>query len=126
MTLVPERLRGETAIFDIKVARTVIVEAGRRITQRHIRELEKAGVKSLDVPFEFLHGKTLAHDIVDTKTGEVLANANDEITEELLATLLDSGVKKVDTIFTNDLDHGSFVSSTLKIDTTTNELEAQV
>ena len=126
LTLVPERLRGETAIFDIKVARTVIVEAGRRITQRHIRELEKAGVKSLDVPFEFLHGKTLAHDIVDTKTGEVLANANDEITEELLATLLDSGVKKVDTIFTNDLDHGSFVSSTLKIDTTTNELEAQV
>ncbi len=126
LTLVPERLRGETAIFDIKVARTVIVEAGRRITQRHIRELEKAGVKSLDVPFEFLHGKTLAHDIVDTKTGEVLANANDEITEELFATLLDSGVKKVDTIFTNDLDHGSFVSSTLKIDTTTNELEAQV
>jgi len=126
LTLVPERLRGETAIFDIKVARTVIVEAGRRITQRHIRELEKAGVKTLDVPFEFLHGKTLAHDIVDTKTGEVLANANDEITEELLATLLDNSVKKLDTLFTNDLDHGPFVSSTLKIDTTTNELEAQV
>ncbi len=126
LTLVPERLRGETAIFDIKVARTVIVEAGRRITQRHIRELEKAGVKSLDVPFEFLHGKTLAHNIVDTKTGEVLANANDEITEELLANLLDNGVKKVDTLFTNDLDHGPFVSSTLRIDTTTNELEAQV
>jgi len=126
LTLVPERLRGETAIFDIKVARTVIVEAGRRITQRHIRELEKAGVNSLDVPFEFLHGKTLAHDIVDTKTGEVLANANDEITEELLANLLDNGIKKVDTLFTNDLDHGPFISSTLRIDTTTNELEAQV
>ncbi len=72
LTLVPERLRGETATFDIKVGKSVIVEAGRRVTARHIRELEKAEVKSLEVPFDFLYGKTIAHDVVDQDTGELL------------------------------------------------------
>ncbi|MET0046999.1 MAG: DNA-directed RNA polymerase subunit beta [Sedimenticola sp.] len=126
LTLVPERLRGETATFDIKAGKKVVVEAGRRITQRHIREFEKAGMKTLEVPFEFMHGKMLAHNVVDTETGELLANANDEITEELLETLLDKGVKKLDTLFTNDLDHGPYISHTLKIDPTASQLEAQV
>ena len=126
LELVPERLRGETTTFDIKAGKTVIVEAGRRVTQRHIRELEKAGIKSLEVPFEFMHGKMLAHNIVDTETGELLANANDEITQELLEVLVDKGIKKIETLFTNDLDHGPYISSTLNIDPTTTQLEAQV
>ncbi|MCG8427342.1 MAG: DNA-directed RNA polymerase subunit beta, partial [Chromatiales bacterium] len=126
LDLVPERLRGETASFDIKAGKTVVVETGRRVTQRHIRELEKEGVKSLEVPFEFMHGKVLAHNIVDTETGELLANANDEITEELLEVLIDKGIKKLETLFTNDLDHGPYISSTLNIDSTTSQLEAQV
>ena len=40
MELVPQRLRGETASFEIKVGDKVIVEEGRRITARHVRELE--------------------------------------------------------------------------------------
>ena len=124
--LVPERLRGEMMSFDIIAKGEVVVEAGRRITQRHIKALEKANVKSLDVPVEFLYGKVLAHNIVDTDTGELLANANDEITEELLEALVDKKVKKIETLFTNDLDRGAFISSTLRIDSTTSKLEAQV
>ena len=126
LDLMPERLRGETAIFDIKLKKEVIVEAGRRITARHIKQLEQAGVKKLDVPREYLIGKVLAHNLVDTETGELLANANEEITEELLETILDKGVKQFHTLFTNDLDHGPYVSTTLNIDPTANELEAQV
>ncbi len=126
LNLVPERLRGETATFDIKVGKEVIVESGRRVTQRHIKQLEKAGIKQLDVPLEFLHGKVLAHNIVDKETGELLAAANDEITEELLQTLIDHGVKKIETLFTNDLDQGPYISTTLRIDPSTTELEAQV
>jgi len=126
LVLVPERLRGETATFDIKVGKNVIVEAGRRVTARHIRELEKAEVKSLDVPFEFLYGKTIAHDVVDEDTGEVLVSANDELNEELLESLIEAGVKKIETLFTNDLDQGPYLSTTLRIDTTANALEAQV
>ncbi|MCM8855412.1 MAG: DNA-directed RNA polymerase subunit beta [Candidatus Thiodiazotropha sp.] len=124
--LVPERLRGETVSFDIKVADQVIVEAGRRITARHIRDLEKAGVKKLDVPRDFVYGKVLAHNVVDKETGELIAEANAEITEELFDVLVENSVKKLKTLFTNDLDHGSFVSETLRIDPTTNQLEAQV
>ncbi len=126
LTLVPERLRGETATFDIKAGKEVIVEAGRRITQRHIRQLEKAGIKQLEVPLEFLYGKVLAHNIVDKETGELIAAANDEITEELLQTLIDNGVKKIETLFTNDLDQGPYISTTLRIDPSTTQLEAQV
>jgi DNA-directed RNA polymerase subunit beta len=124
--LVPERLRGETVSFDIKSGDQVIVEAGRRITARHIRELEKAGVKKLDVPRDFILGKVLAHNLVDKETGELIADANVEISDELLDLMIEKGVKKLNTLFTNDLDHGPFLSETLRIDPTSNELEAQV
>ncbi|MCB1868329.1 MAG: DNA-directed RNA polymerase subunit beta, partial [Gammaproteobacteria bacterium] len=87
---------------------------------------EEAGVKQLDVPFDFLHGKVLSSNIIDKETGELLANANDEITEELLQRLLDGGIKKITTLFTNDLDHGAYISSTLRIDPSASQLEAQV
>ncbi|MGB5454134.1 MAG: DNA-directed RNA polymerase subunit beta [Sedimenticolaceae bacterium] len=126
LALVPSRLRGDTAGFDIKAGKEVIVEAGKRITARHIKLLEEAGVDKLEVPTEFLVGRTLAHDVIDTETGELLAKANDEITEELSGQLVEKGVKKIQTLFTNDLDHGPFISDTLRIDPTTNALEAMV
>jgi DNA-directed RNA polymerase subunit beta len=126
LKLIPERLRGETALFDIKAGRKTIVEKDRRITLRHVRELEKANVKQLDVPAEYLAGKILAHDIIDTESGELLATANDEITVELVEKLIESGVKKIETLYVNDLDRGAFISNTLRIDATTSKLEALV
>ena len=126
LDLVPERLRGETAIFDIKAGKKVIVETGRRVTARHIKELDKQGVNKLVVPNELLIGKVISHNVVDQETGEIIANANDEITEELVDALLASGVKEIHTLFTNDLDHGPFISDTLRIDPTTSQLEAQI
>ena len=126
LDLVPERLRGETTTFDIKAKTKVIVAEGRRVTARHIRELDKAGVKSLVVPEDYLFGKILSHNIIDKETGELIANANDEITEELLTTLREAGIKDVKTLYVNDLDRGPYISSTLRIDPTTTELEAMV
>jgi len=126
LALVPSRLRGDTAGFDIKAGKKVIVEAGKRITARHIKQLEEAGVSKLEVSTDFLVGRTLAHDVVDTETGELIAKANDEITEEIVEALVDKGVKSVETLFTNDLDHGPFISDTLRIDPTSNALEAMV
>ncbi|MEW6646385.1 MAG: DNA-directed RNA polymerase subunit beta [Pseudomonadota bacterium] len=124
--LVPERLRGETVDFDITIKGKVLVEAGRRITARHTREMAKAEVKTLDVPVEFAVGKALAHDVIDTLTGEVVAQANDELTVDLLEKMRQAGVTSFRTIFTNDLDHGPFISSTLRIDPTRTPLEALV
>ena len=126
LDLVPERLRGETATFDIKAKNRIIVEEGRRITAKHIRELADAGVKSLEVPEDYLIGKILAHNVVDTETGELIANANDEISLELFNKLRALEVREIKTLYVNDLDRGPYISSTLRIDPTTTDLEAMV
>ncbi|MCF7983763.1 MAG: DNA-directed RNA polymerase subunit beta [Thiohalocapsa sp.] len=126
LDLVPERLRGETVNFEVKIGDELLVESGRRVTARHIRELQKAGVERLTVPDEFLVGRTLARTLVDTETGELIAEANSDITDELLATFREKGITQIETLFVNDLDHGPFLSETLRIDQTRSELEAQV
>ncbi|WP_083000450.1 DNA-directed RNA polymerase subunit beta [Halomonas sp. GT] len=125
--LVPSRLRGETATFDIKDGEgNVIVEEGRRITQKHIRQLEKAGLERLEIPMEYLFGKTLAKDQIDTKTGELICPCNTEITPEVLERMAQGGITHIETLYTNDLDCGSFISDTLKLDATGSALEALV
>jgi DNA-directed RNA polymerase subunit beta len=126
MGLVAERLRGDTATFDIRIGRKVIVEEGRRITAKHVREISQSKVDTLVVPAEYLDGKILAHDIVDTKTGELLAAANTELTTELVNELVAAGVEHVRTLYVNDLDRGAFISNTLNIDPSTTRLEALV
>jgi DNA-directed RNA polymerase subunit beta len=127
LELIPERLRGETAFFDIR-SRTgkVLVPTGKRITTRHVKMIEDAGVKALEVPDEYLLGKIVANTIVDKESGEILVDANGELTEELLETLRDSGLKSLNVLYVNDLDHGPYISNTLKIDPSKNELEALV
>ena len=126
MILVPERLRGEMATFEIKIKSKVLVEEGRRVTARHIRELEKAGVTALNVPEDYLYEKKMAHDIINKETGEIVAAANQEITPELVELLREAEIKDFETIFTNDLDHGAYISTTLDIDPSTTQLEAQI
>ncbi len=127
MTLVPARLRGETATFDIKDSDgNVIVESGRRITPRHIRQLEKDNMTQLDVPAEYLAGKVMAKDIIDPTTGELICEGNSEITEDLLEKLNAAGITEFETLYTNELDCGPFISDTLRSDTTRNQLEALV
>jgi DNA-directed RNA polymerase subunit beta len=126
MALIPERLRGDVAAFDIKAGKKVIVEEGRRVTARHIRELEEAKVTELEIPSDYIHGRALAKNVVDKKTGEVLVECNAEITEEVMAVLSEAGVNVIETLYTNELDCGPFISHTLRQDSTRNELEALV
>ena len=126
MALIPERLRGDVASFDIKVGKKVIVEQGRRITARHIRELEKGEVSELEIPVEYLYGRALAKNFVDEKTGEVLVECNTELSADTVKIMLDAGATKIETLYTNDLDCGPFLSDTLRQDATRNELEALV
>ncbi|WP_111643380.1 DNA-directed RNA polymerase subunit beta [Marinimicrobium alkaliphilum] len=125
--VVPSRLRGDVATFDIKDKKgKVLVEEGRRITARHIRQLEKAGVDQMEVPADYLLGRALAKDVVDTNTGEVLLEANTEITTDVLAKLHNAGAAEIETLYTNELDCGPFISETLRVDPTRTQLEALV
>jgi len=125
--LVPERLRGEVASFDIKSGDDkTIVQKDKRITAKHIRELQEAKINQLQVPEEFLLGRILAQSVIDKETGEILAPVNEEITEEILAKLKVAGITNINTLYINDLNYGPYISQTLKIDETLDETTAQV
>lgn len=125
--LVVDRLRGETAKFDIvDNDGNVLVSAGKQINGKVIREIQKAGLTRLTIDAEILLGKTLANDIIVPDTGEVLAAANSEITEELLAELDIQGVKEIKTLFINDTDAGNYLSATLRTDETRNKQAARI
>ncbi|MEC9086880.1 MAG: DNA-directed RNA polymerase subunit beta [Pseudomonadota bacterium] len=127
LKLVPARLRGEVLTFPVKDKKgKIIVEEGRRITSRHIRQMETAKLTELVVSSDFIVGASLAQDIVDAKTGELLYACNSEITEELIEQFLKSEIPEFQTIYTNDLDCGPFISDTLRNDTTTSKQEAMV
>jgi len=126
LALVAERLRGETASFEIKAKGKIIIEAGRRITARHIRAIEKAGLTSLQVPEDYLLEKIMAHDVIDTETGEIIVYANDEITVEQIEAMRSAGIDEIRTLYVNDIDRGAYLSNSMRLDSSTSELEAQV
>jgi len=127
VALDPSRMRGQTLTFDLLDKKgNVLVEGGRRITARHIREMEKSKLKELEVPAEYLIGRAIYKDYIDTSTGEILLQANEEITEEVLEKLADSELSTFETLYSNDLDHGPYISDTLRIDPSTTLAEAQV
>jgi DNA-directed RNA polymerase subunit beta len=127
MDLVADRLRGEQARFDITdKSGNVIVGRDKRINAKHIRDIEKAGLKRMSVPDDYILGRVLAHAIVDAETGEIICKANDEITEETLSKLREAKVREFKTLYTNDLDQGPYLSSTLRVDETPDQISARV
>ncbi len=126
LELVPARLRGEMAAFDIKLDGEVLVEKGRRVTARHVKKLEEANVSELEVPFDYLVGRVLSQDILDESTGELIALANDIVTADMLEKFVAYGIDTVPVLFTNDVDRGAYISDTLRADTTKSQLEAQI
>ena len=126
-SLIPERLRGETLDFDLlDKDGSILVEAGRRVTARHTKEIEKKGVSEISVPRSFLLGKIISQDIINETTGEILFQSNAEITEELLEAISEAEINDISTIYANELDQGAYISDTLTIDTTGSTLDAQV
>ena len=127
LELIPSRLRGEIAVTDIKDSKgKIIVEENRRLSARHVRLIEKAGIKELVVPEDYLVGKRVLKSIIDKESGEVIANANDEITLELLDALRKTGISKIETLYINEIECGPYISDTLKLDAANNQLEALV
>ncbi|MDO8376247.1 MAG: DNA-directed RNA polymerase subunit beta, partial [Aquabacterium sp.] len=127
LEFVGERMRGEVARFDITDKDgKVVVAKDKRITARHTRELEQSGTTTISVPEDFLVGRVVAKNIVDADTGEIIAKANDELTELLLKKLRTAGVRDLQVLYTNELDQGAYISQTLRADETADEFAARV
>ncbi|MFW0079378.1 MAG: DNA-directed RNA polymerase subunit beta [Coxiella endosymbiont of Haemaphysalis qinghaiensis] len=127
LELVPRRLRGELAAVTIKDKdKKMIVEFNRRISARHIRLIEKAEISELELPDEYLYGKVIGKAIVDKETGEVIAQANEIITADLLKKLRAQNISSLHTLYINEIECGAYISETLRLDNTNNQLEALV
>ena len=85
LVLTPARVSFLTLDFDLADQKgNVLAEADRRITARNIRDIQKAGLTEMVVPRSFIVGRTLARDVINRATGEVLAEANALVTDDLL------------------------------------------
>lgn len=122
--LIPERLQGELAQFDIIAGDQVIVEKGQRINLKRIKQMKDAGMTRLKVPDEYLYERILAKDVV--VGGETLAEANALIDHEMLVKFINNGVTQFEILFANDIDEGSFIADTLRADTVKTREEALI
>ncbi len=124
LKVVPRRMVGKIAPSDIKGTQGVIIEAGKRITARHIRLIESSKIKTLEIPKESLFNQTIAEDIIDPSTGEIAISCNTLIDEEVLLKLSELKLKEINVLYINELESGPYISDTLRSDTTSNSLEA--
>jgi len=122
----PDYFKGTTTDFDIKIGRKVIIKNGQRINEGHLRQLEEFSKKNkyLIVPVSHLEGKIIAHDVIEPKTGELLAVANETLSIEKINIFIANGVKAIKTIHINNLDHGDYISNSMRIDPSSSKTEA--
>ena len=126
LQVIPRRLMGRIAPVDINAQGELIVKQGDRISARHIRKIESAKLKTLDIPKEALFGQVVAKDILDKSTGEIIIEANTLIDDETLPVLDELNLNEVETLYINDIESGPYIADTLRADSTTNEIEALV
>ena len=126
LQVIPRRLMGRISPIDIEAKGEVIVKQGERISARHIRKIESARLKNLDLPKEAIYGQVLAKDLLDKATGEIVIESNTVIDEENLPIIEDLKLNELETLYINDIESGPYMADTLRADTTTNEIEALV
>jgi DNA-directed RNA polymerase subunit beta len=124
--LSPAKLRGTIAEFDIKSGKDVVAEKGRRVTSKHVKTLEKAGVKSINTPLEYLLDKVISQDVIDKATGEILIAANTVVSEEVLELIIANKIKKLEILYINESETGAYISDTLRLDEAQTEIEARM
>ena len=123
----PERLKGMLVPIDVldKDGKEII-KAGRRVSARHIKLMTRAKIDSLSVYADHLINKVLADSVIDTETGEEIFPLNTLLDAETLTTLIDKNISSINLLSINDMDRGSYISDTMRVDYTNNEQEALV
>ena len=119
--------RKDTAFADIALADgTVLVKAGKPITKRAWKQICEGNLGTIPVSPESIGGLFLAEDIVNEKTGEVLAQAAEALTEGIVETIREAGIKRIAVLHTRGTDTSASIRDTLVMDKTTDQESAQV
>jgi len=111
-------LRGMKVDTDIKIKGTdeVVLKAGRKITPKLLKRLQGVEIEPVVQEEEELLGKILAEDIVNMATGEIIADANQEVTQELLDLIHAQGITEIRTIYYDEVGYSSSLTKTLALD----------
>jgi DNA-directed RNA polymerase subunit beta len=122
-----------TNLLGMKLAHSIksksgdeVAHSGRKITAATLKEIQKAKVSEIEIDMTDLEGAWAAGDIVDTTTGEVLLEANTEITADKVSKILESGVVELSVFFPERDDVGTVISQTLRRDSVTTPSEALI
>ena len=100
-----------------------MLEKGERLTNRHNRSFTEKGLERILVPFDEINGKYFAKDIFNKETGEIFAEAGEEINEAKIEILTKASINKFDIIIIND-KVGPYVRNTLQIENNTTRAES--
>jgi len=104
----------------------VSVAEGKKISKAHVDAMRKAGINTIDVTDEALEGAYAAADIIDPGTGEVLLEANEELTARVISMAHEKGVDAVDIFFPERDEVGTILSQTLRKDPVRTHEEALI
>ena len=126
LKLIPERLKGTIATDELKIKNKVIIEPGKIFNARHVKLLQDANIDYLPISEEYLHGKIIGQDIIDNETGEIIIPMNTTIDPDNIGIIKQANLDSFEILFTNEIDNGPYISNTLNIDPSSNQLEAQV
>ena len=121
-----ERMSGQRAIVDILDPSTgeALVKAGRRITRAVVKKVQAINLKEIEVTPTDLEGKVLAKPLIDESTGEIIADANQELDKHHIKAALEAGIDKFQMIFFDGLTVGPFLRNTLLYDKVNSKEEA--
>ena len=122
----PTNLLGLKLSHRIAKGSEEIAHAGRKVTASVLKEIQKAKISEIEVELGDLEGAFTVADVVDTNTGEVLLEANTEITADKLSKFLDAGVGEIQVFFPERDDVGTVISQTLRRDSVKTPQEALI
>ena len=109
--------RSEDDILDPKTGKAII-KKGKKITKISIRKMKEAGIERLPLALEQIVGKVLFDDIYDEETGEVIASANEALTEDKVFDLIKSGNTSVNVLYIDNVNYSDQIRNTLLLDKT--------
>ncbi len=113
-----DKLAGQRAMVDILDPKSgeAIVRSGRRITRAAVKKVKDLGIETITVSPEDIEGKVIAKPLIDESTGEIIADANTEMTQDILAKAAEAGINEFDMIFFDGMAVGPFLRNTLLVD----------
>ncbi|MBI1824010.1 MAG: DNA-directed RNA polymerase subunit beta, partial [Nitrospirae bacterium] len=118
-------LKAPHSLID-KKTKEVIAKEGTKLNRLHIKKLKAAGFKEIALPDEELLGRVTLNDLIDTRTGEIILDRNQEITQPVVEKILAGGIGQFQLLFIDNIQVLPVIRDTLGIEKVASQQEAMV